>query len=49
MANFRDLLAQAKEQIDGEVTPEELKERIERGEKPQVLDVREQDEAQYGV
>lgn len=49
MSNFRDLLAQAKEAIDGEVTPEELKARLEAGERPQLLDVREQDEAQYGI
>ena len=48
MANFRDLLAQAKAQIDGELTPEQLKARIEAGDKPQLLDVREQDEVQYG-
>ena len=49
MSNFRDLLSQAKGQIDGEVTPEELKTRMESGDKPQILDVREQDEVQHGV
>ena len=49
MANFRDLLSQAKARIDGEVTPEELKARIEAGDKPQLLDVREQDEVQHGI
>ena len=49
MANFRDLLAQAKADIDGELTPEELKERMDGGAKPQILDVREQDEVQYGI
>jgi len=49
MSNFRDLLAQAKTQIDGEVTPEELRQRIERGSRPQILDVREQDEVQHGT
>ena len=49
MANFRDLLAQAKAAIDGELTPEELRERIDSGDKPQILDVREQDEVQYGI
>src|ERR671916_795078 len=49
MSNFRDLLGQAKDAIDGEVTPEELKARLEGGERPQVLDVREQDEVQYGI
>lgn len=49
MANFRDLLSQAKSQIDGELTPEQLKERMDAGDKPQILDVREQDEVQYGT
>ena len=49
MPNFRDLLSQAKGAIDGEVTPEELKERMERGDKPQILDVREQEEVQHGI
>ena len=49
MANFRDLLAQAKGQIDGELTPEQLKARLEAGDKPQILDVREQDEVQHGI
>ena len=49
MANFRELLAQAKEQIDGEVTPEQLKNRLEGGNAPQILDVREQDEVQHGT
>ena len=49
MANFRDLLAQAKAQIDGEVSPEELKQRMDEGDKPQILDVREQDEVQHGI
>src|SRR5688572_1638887 len=49
MANFRDLLAQAKEQIDGEITPEQLNERIHAGDKPHVLDVRELDEVQHGT
>jgi len=49
MSNFRDLLAQAKTQIDGEVTPEELQDRIERGATPQILDVREQEEVQHGT
>jgi sulfur-carrier protein adenylyltransferase/sulfurtransferase len=49
MANFRDLLSRTKGEIDGETTPEELKARLDAGEKLQVLDVREQDETQYGV
>lgn len=49
MANFRDLLAQAKGQIDGEISPEDLKGRLERGDRPQILDVREPDETENGV
>ena len=49
MANFRDLLSQAKGQIDGEITPEQLKERVDAGGKPQILDVRELDEVQHGT
>ena len=49
MSNFRDLLAQAKGQIDGELTPEQLRTRIEDGDKPQILDVRELDEVQHGT
>jgi molybdopterin/thiamine biosynthesis adenylyltransferase/rhodanese-related sulfurtransferase len=49
MANFRDLLAQAKGQIDGEITPEQLNERVQAGDKPQILDVRELDEVQHGT
>jgi molybdopterin/thiamine biosynthesis adenylyltransferase/rhodanese-related sulfurtransferase len=49
MANFRDLLAQAKAAIDGEVTPEQVKQRLDGGDKPQILDVREQDEAANGI
>ena len=49
MPNFRELLARAKGQIDGEVTPEELKQRLEGAQAPQILDVREQDEVQHGT
>lgn len=49
MANFRDLLAHAKEQIDGEITPEQLNERVQAGDKPHILDVRELDEVQHGT
>jgi sulfur-carrier protein adenylyltransferase/sulfurtransferase len=49
MSNFRDLLKKTKAEIDGETTPEELKARLDAGEKLQVLDVREEDETQYGV
>jgi sulfur-carrier protein adenylyltransferase/sulfurtransferase len=48
MANFRELLARLKQEI-GETTPETVKERLERGESPQLLDVREQDEVKYGL
>ena len=49
MANFRDLLAAAKAGIDGEVTPEQVKQRLDAGETPQLLDVREQDETANGI
>ena len=49
MANFRDLLKRTKGEIDGETTPEELKARLDAGDRLQVLDVREEDETQYGV
>jgi molybdopterin/thiamine biosynthesis adenylyltransferase/rhodanese-related sulfurtransferase len=48
MANFRDLLARLKKEI-GETTPEVVQERLQRGDSPQLLDVREQDEVQYGL
>ena len=48
MANFRDLLRQAKSEV-GEVTPEAIHERLEQGEQFEVLDVREQDETQHGI
>jgi molybdopterin/thiamine biosynthesis adenylyltransferase/rhodanese-related sulfurtransferase len=49
MSNFRDLLRKTKSEIDGETTPEELKARLDAGERVQLLDVREEDETQYGV
>jgi molybdopterin/thiamine biosynthesis adenylyltransferase/rhodanese-related sulfurtransferase len=49
MANFRDLLSRAKAEIDGEVTPEELRARLDSSDSPQLLDVREQDEVQNGI
>lgn len=49
MTNFRELLAQAKTELDVELTPEELKGRLDRGDKPALLDVRELDEVQYGL
>ena len=48
MANFRDLLQRVKSEIN-EVEPEEVNERLRRGDKPRVLDVREQDEVQGGM
>jgi sulfur-carrier protein adenylyltransferase/sulfurtransferase len=48
MSNFRDLLRRVKSEID-EVSPEDLKKRLERGPKPRLLDVREQDEVQNGM
>ncbi|MEA2498557.1 MAG: sulfur-carrier protein adenylyltransferase/sulfurtransferase [Actinomycetota bacterium] len=48
MANFRDLLGQVRSAIR-EVTPEEIHERYERGDRPRLLDVREQDEVEAGM
>lgn len=48
MANFRDLLAQVRAEV-GELSPEELKERLTAGERVQLLDVREQDEVAQGM
>src|SRR5918994_6118116 len=48
MANFRDLLRQVKSEIL-ETTPEQVHERVERGDKPLLLDVREDDEVRNGV
>jgi sulfur-carrier protein adenylyltransferase/sulfurtransferase len=48
MANFRDLLRQVKSEIQ-ELSPEELKQRLEAGERPRLLDVREQDEVAAGI
>ena len=49
MSNFRDLLARAKGDIDGETSPEEVRARLATGEKLRILDVREDDETQHGV
>ena len=49
MSNFRDLLGRAKAEIDGETTPEEVRDRLARGEGVALLDVREEDETQHGV
>jgi molybdopterin/thiamine biosynthesis adenylyltransferase/rhodanese-related sulfurtransferase len=48
MTNFRDLLRQAKSEIP-ETTAEDVHARVERGEHVRLLDVREQDEVQYGI
>ncbi len=48
MANFRDLLRQVKSEIK-ELSPEELKQRLDAGDSPRLLDVREQDEVAAGV
>lgn len=48
MANFRDLLQQAKSQIT-EQTPQAVRERLERREKLTLLDVREDEEVQHGI
>lgn len=48
MTNFRDLLKQVREQI-AETTPEELRSRLEQGDRPELLDVRELDEVRNGV
>lgn len=47
MATYRELLAQVKDEID-EVSSSEVHERLENGERPLLLDVREQDEWQEG-
>ena len=48
MANFRDLLQKVKSEIK-EVTPEQVNERLERGDKFLLLDVRENDEVEAGL
>ena len=48
MSNFRDLLARLKQEI-GEVTPEDVRSRIDGGERFQVLDVRESEEVENGI
>ena len=47
MANFRDLYRQLREEI-GEVTPEDVKQRLDQGESLELLDVREQEEVSLG-
>lgn len=48
MTNFRDLLKQVKDEID-EVSAEEVRERLDRGDDFTILDVREQDEVSNGA
>jgi molybdopterin/thiamine biosynthesis adenylyltransferase/rhodanese-related sulfurtransferase len=48
MANFRDLLKRVKQEIT-ETTPEEVHARLEAGERPALLDVREDDEVAQGM
>ena len=48
MANFRDLYLRARGEIR-EVTPEDVKSKIESGSKPVLLDVREQEEVEAGM
>ena len=48
MSNFRDLLKQVKAEV-GEVTPEEVRARIDGGERLGFLDVREQGEVENGI
>ena len=48
MANFRDLLKQVKSTLP-ELTPEEVKARLESGDDLVLLDVREEDEVQHGI
>jgi sulfur-carrier protein adenylyltransferase/sulfurtransferase len=48
MPNFRELLRQTKSEIE-ETTPEIVHERLKRGQKLRVLDVREQEEVATGV
>ena len=48
MTNFRDLLREVRAAIP-ETTPEEVRARLDSGERFELLDVREQDEVQYGI
>ena len=48
MSNFRDLLRKTKTEID-EISPEDLKDRLQGGPWPRLLDIREQDEVQNGM
>ena len=48
MANFRDLLNRVRSEID-EVSAEEVRRRLGRGDRVQILDVREPDEVEHGM
>ena len=48
MTNFRDLLKKVKSEI-AEVTPEEVEQRLKRGDRFSLLDVRENEEVEHGV
>jgi sulfur-carrier protein adenylyltransferase/sulfurtransferase len=48
MANFRDLLKRVQSEIK-EVTPEDVDERLRRGDEFLLLDVREDDEVEHGI
>ena len=48
MTNFRDLFKQVKGEIQ-EVSPEDIRGRLEQGDSFQLLDVREQDEVSHGI
>jgi molybdopterin/thiamine biosynthesis adenylyltransferase/rhodanese-related sulfurtransferase len=48
MSNFRDLLREVRARFP-EMTPEELRAKLAGGERPNLLDVREQDEVQHGL
>ena len=48
MTNFRDLLKETRERV-GQTSPEDVKSRLDAKDPVQVLDVREQDEAELGV
>jgi molybdopterin/thiamine biosynthesis adenylyltransferase/rhodanese-related sulfurtransferase len=48
MTNFRDLLSKVKSEIK-EVTPEDVDERLRRGDRFLILDVREDEEVEHGI
>jgi len=48
VTNFRDLLKKVKSEI-AEVTPEQVEERLKRGDRFSILDVRENEEVEHGI